>query len=738
MTSVDVPVPRDSNLPSLSRVVRKKTIAPPPLPPPMNPEDMPWRGQGGRAPTLSSVEFDRQLDKVAMWLEEWNHEQRCQVLEGLLRRSNFRQFQFLNTSLQPALHRDFMYTARTQFPSIEFVPLSTHTSRKLKEKLIFTRQDNYHRIDSAHLTDDEQAKQQAQEKDPLRLPEITNGNPSKSAPEVPSLWSVVPSKRPRRSVSLIETQPEKWVGDGKPLYDKNPNIRYIDMPVRRHIQDEQSPRYSLQVSTISAHNTGPHVVSGQIHKASAVSGSTGQLSKSSSTSTLHAQSDGALTLQRKAKIKNKSDSSKSLEIEANMLYNWYSNNWTDVKRNEFLHKLLLKIDPRQHYFISSFLTARQYKDFITLLPETVSLKILNLLRVHDLLKCCMVCKAWNSLANNMDLWRRKCEAVKLEIPIIEAETLDWKQLYRENKFLRVNWNDGKCKITDLKGHTESVICVIFDQTRLASGGLDKSIRVWDLKTGTCMHVLKGHVKGVWCLNFYTQNLLISGSYDGTIRVWNLRTGKCQKTILAHDGPIWAIGRHKDNLVSASQDKLAKVWDINRCLLVQTLTGHSAAVFAVDMSEDGKLAITGSADKSVRIWSIETGRCLRWISVSQTTSIMSVSYSQGFLACSYGETICVYKVDGPTKLVRKYLDIVNEHQKRIECLKLQISDREKGTGIIVSAGKDGRVKYWDITKEKSLQTFIGHRGKEVNAIHFDELRIASAADDNKIRIWDFNI
>jgi len=68
-------------------------------------------------------------------------------------------------------------------------------------------------------------------------------------------------------------------------------------------------------------------------------------------------------------------------------------------------------------------------------------------------------------------------------------------------------------------------------------------------------------------------------------------------------------------------------------------------------------------QSVRIWNKETGRCLRWINVSQSTSIMSVSYSQGYLACSYGETICVYKVEGPTKLIRKYYNIVNEHQKR---------------------------------------------------------------------------
>jgi len=71
----------------------------------------------------------------------------------------------------------------------------------------------------------------------------------------------------------------------------------------------------------------------------------------------------------------------------------------------------------------------------------------------------------------------------------------------------------------------SVICVLFDHQRLASGSLDKTIRVWDVKTGRCQHVLKGHIKGVWCLNFFTQNLLISGSHDGTLRVCRFKN-KC--------------------------------------------------------------------------------------------------------------------------------------------------------------------------------------------------------------------
>ena len=66
----------DSPLPSLARFTgRKKVKSHLPIPPPVDPHEIPWRGHGGRQPTVSSVEFDRQLDKISVWLEDWSHEQ---------------------------------------------------------------------------------------------------------------------------------------------------------------------------------------------------------------------------------------------------------------------------------------------------------------------------------------------------------------------------------------------------------------------------------------------------------------------------------------------------------------------------------------------------------------------------------------------------------------------------------------------------------------------------------------
>ncbi|KAL3884122.1 hypothetical protein ACJMK2_030344, partial [Sinanodonta woodiana] len=418
--------------------------------------------------------------------------------------------------------------------------------------------------------------------------------------------------------------------------------------------------------------------------------------------------------------------------EARQLFNWYSDQWSDVKRNEFLHKFLLKLDPRQHFFVSNFLAVRSHRDFLALLPEKIALKILSYLAVRELLIAANVSKTWQRLCNSNELWKAKCMAVKLEVEI--AENPIWKTVFKDNMYLRLNWNQGRCQTTALKGHTNNVVCVAFDKKRLASGSVDRTIRIWDIKSGTLISTLKGHAKGVWCLDFFTKNLLISGGYDGTVRLWNLRTGICAKTILAHDGPMWAMKRRDNTLATVSQDRTIKIWDIGRCLLQTTLFGHNSAVFAIDMDEEGKLVISGSADKSVKIWSLETGKCKRTFWVSPTTSVMAVSYSRGYFACSYGETICLYKAEGPKTPLRTY----REHSKRVETLELRISNPAVPEGLIISAGKDGKIIYWDITKDKSIHTFVGHHGEPVNAIHFDELRIASASHDYTIKVWDFSI
>jgi F-box/WD-40 domain protein MET30 len=61
-----------------------------------------------------------------------------------------------------------------------------------------------------------------------------------------------------------------------------------------------------------------------------------------------------------------------------------------------------------------------------------------------------------------------------------------------------------------------------DRSRLFSGSLDKTIRVWNTKTGECLKVLKGHTDGVTgiCYRKSTDSL-VTASTDNTVRIWDL-------------------------------------------------------------------------------------------------------------------------------------------------------------------------------------------------------------------------
>uniref|UniRef100_A0AAZ3S0N7 Notchless protein homolog 1 n=1 Tax=Oncorhynchus tshawytscha TaxID=74940 RepID=A0AAZ3S0N7_ONCTS len=127
------------------------------------------------------------------------------------------------------------------------------------------------------------------------------------------------------------------------------------------------------------------------------------------------------------------------------------------------------------------------------------------------------------------------------------------------------WNPAEDKkpLARLTGHSALINEVLFspDTRLLASASFDKSIKIWDGRTGKYLQSLRGHVAAVYQVAWSADSrLMVSGSSDSTLKVWDIKTGKL----------------HTD------------------------LPGHADEVFAVDWSPDGQRVVSGGKDKCLRM------------------------------------------------------------------------------------------------------------------------------------------
>ncbi|XP_078540823.1 uncharacterized protein LOC144826369 [Lissotriton helveticus] len=655
---------------------------------------------------LEVVEREAELDRAGKWLEGWSHRARCQVLEQLLLRTDHPHIQQLWTDLQPNLHRDFMYAAGKLYPGFRFTPVSTELSRKMRKYIHGGRvgRERLHRIPSVFLRTVGDVRQHNSSRLPTRGHNLLPKDQER-LPLLPVLRSFPPPKSLDQNMA-----PAPRLHVHLPVL---PNIHHAatHRPGRVKVTDARSS-WKMKNGNEERHRDG--LVHLSLEK--------------------HRRLEGG-DHSFKGKTQQGQMSARGLTTEQERLIQWYEANWNYKQRAEFLQKLILQLDARQHYYLSSCLVVMQYKDFIGDLPRKISLQILGLVSPWDLLRASQVNRTWYQLCSCDEVWRPKCEDPALGVTVTSSPVLDCKDLFKRRYCTQQNWQSGVCRSEVVPGHTAAVFCLALRDNLLASGSQDHTIRVWRLPECSPLQTLQGHQKGVWGLQFFTDNLLVSSSSDASIKIWNIRLGVCSRTLFGHNGPVWCLALADGLLVSGSQDTKIKVWDLRHCQPVRTLRGHSQAVLALEMDPDSRRVYSGSADKCIRIWDLDSGRCLKvmWPTCpdeTPTVAIMGLSVAKGYLACCAGSWIWLYHVE-TCKCLRTY----RHNEKRVDSVKLKMSPQD-GQGIILSAGQDGVVKYWDLTEpDTSLRKFRGHRGR-VTCLLFDDSRIFSASQDRSIRIWDF--
>ncbi len=179
-------------------------------------------------------------------------------------------------------------------------------------------------------------------------------------------------------------------------------------------------------------------------------------------------------------------------------------------------------------------------------------------------------------------------------------------------------------------HGKRVYSVAFspDGKQIVSGSDDKTLKVWDAKTGKERLVLDGHTGEVYSVAFSPDGKqIVSGSGDKTLKVWDAKTGEEKLTLEGHTGEVYSIAFSPDGkqIISGSGDKTLKVWDAKTGEERLVLNGHTSEVYSVAFSPDGKQIASGSGDKTLKVWDFQTGEEILTLK-GHTESVRSVTFS----------------------------------------------------------------------------------------------------------------
>ncbi|UBF26078.1 serine/threonine protein kinase [Kovacikia minuta CCNUW1] len=302
----------------------------------------------------------------------------------------------------------------------------------------------------------------------------------------------------------------------------------------------------------------------------------------------------------------------------------------------------------------------------------------------------------------------------------------------------------------------NAIAINSEAQLIASASDDKTVRVWDIQTGTEQFVLQGHSQFVKSVASHPQipTLLASGGSDRLIKLWDLQEQREIRTLVGHKHTINALAFSPDGtlLASGSSDKTINLWNPSTDDLITTLSGHTLAVNALAFTPSVQvkpqtsnlkpqtslphtphptphtpLLASASTDSRIQIWDLSTFQSICTLS-GHTAAVRAIAFSpDGNLLATAGEDRTIRLWDTTTWECMRTL---SGHPWSISALTFSPAE-----DVLISGSWDKTVKLWDVGTGKEMTALVNHTDSvSCVAIAPDGTVIASGSQDKTIKLW----
>ncbi len=290
----------------------------------------------------------------------------------------------------------------------------------------------------------------------------------------------------------------------------------------------------------------------------------------------------------------------------------------------------------------------------------------------------------------------------------------------------VDLGSGETRLTvDHGAGATACVCALSAGGRLlATGGVDRIVRIWRASDGKLQRALKGHVGPITAIAFSRRGTLVAtASTDGVGRVWRAGTGEPVTVLSGHGNPLTDVSFSPDGtqVVTASKDRTARTWKAETGAALATFAGDTEAVMSARFTPSGREVVTASDDGSARTWDVVVQPALQLVA-DVGAPVTSVEFVAGgrALAATAGERR--YRVDLPDGSATP------------------VGAAQASEGVARGPGGlraviDGRTVTITLANGSAVR-LSGHRDTVTSvAFSADGKRVVTASADHDARIWE---
>ncbi|KAM9836268.1 angio-associated migratory cell protein [Aulostomus maculatus] len=298
-------------------------------------------------------------------------------------------------------------------------------------------------------------------------------------------------------------------------------------------------------------------------------------------------------------------------------------------------------------------------------------------------------------------------------------------------------SDGEV-LFECTGHKDSVTCAVFshDSTLVALGDMSGLIKVWKVESKE--EIWSFEVGDLEWLEWHPcAPVLLAGTDDGNVWMWKIPAGDCKtfqsSACQATSGKVLPDGKRA---VVGYEDGTVRLWDLKQGSAIHVIKGqdgHQGALTCLAFNKDGSLVLTGSVDGCAKLINTVTGKVVGAFSVEggkdedESNSVESVGF------CNILPLIAVAFLDGTLAIYDLSTQVLRHRcQHEAGIVHLQWED---SSSVVSTCSLDGALRLWDARSGNMVSEYRGHTAEILDFTVNREASIAvTASGDGKSKVF----